>query len=49
MFAFLGLDCRHAKSRPALRFEDAAGRWHTVEACNRHRAEQDGVQRVNDS
>jgi len=28
------------------RFKDTAGRWHTVEACNGHRADLDAVQRI---
>jgi len=28
------------------RFKDGAGKWHTVESCNGHRADLDSVQRV---
>jgi hypothetical protein len=28
------------------RFQDAAGKWHTVEACDGHRADLDSVQRI---
>jgi hypothetical protein len=41
----------HAQHCPYLtewrgRFKDRAGKWHTVEACNGHRADLDSVQRV---
>jgi hypothetical protein len=41
----------HAKHCPYLtewrgRFQDAAGKWHTVEACDGHRADLDAVRRV---
>jgi hypothetical protein len=41
----------HAQHCPRLtewrgRFKDAASKWHTVEACNGHRADLDAVQRV---
>jgi len=41
----------HARHCPYLtewrgRFKDNAGRWHTVEACDGHRADLDSVQRI---
>src|ERR1700674_4367205 len=41
----------HAQHCPYItewrgRFKDAAGRWHTIEACDGHRADLDAVQRV---
>ena len=41
----------HAQYCPYLtewrgRFKDAAGKWHTVEACDGHRADLDAVQRI---
>jgi hypothetical protein len=28
------------------RFKDGAGKWHTVEACDGHRADLDAVQQI---
>ena len=44
----------HAEDCPYVtqwrgRFKDAAGKWHTVEACGGHRADLDSVQRVTGS
>ena len=41
----------HGEDRPSLtpwrgRFKDAAGKWHTVEAYEGHRADLDAVQRI---
>ncbi len=41
----------HAQHCPYLtvwrgRFKDGAGRWHTVEVCDGHRADLDAVQRM---
>ena len=41
----------HAQHCPYItewrgRFKDAAGKWHTVEACNGHRADLEAVQRI---
>jgi hypothetical protein len=41
----------HAQHCPYLmvwrgRFKDGAGRWHTVKACDGHRADLDAVQRI---
>ncbi len=41
----------HAQHCPYLiewrgRFKDNAGKWHTVEACQGHRADLDSVQRI---
>jgi hypothetical protein len=41
----------HAQHCPYLsewrgRFKDGAGKWHTVEACQGHRADLDSVQRI---
>ena len=41
----------HAQHCPYItewrgRFRDGAGKWHTVEACQGHRADLDAVQRI---
>ena len=41
----------HAQHCPYItewrgRFKDNAGNWHTVEACDGHRADLDAVQRI---
>ena len=38
-------DC-HSLTPWRGRFKDAAGKWHTVEACKGHRADLDAVQRI---
>jgi hypothetical protein len=37
--------CRYARAWCG-RFMDGAGKWHTVEACDGHRADLDAVQRI---
>ena len=50
-FRFIQHDTGHAQHCPYItewrgRSKDGAGKWHTVEACNGHRADLDAVQRV---
>jgi len=50
-FRFIQHETGHAQHWPYLtewrgRFKDGAGKWHTVEACDGHRADLDAVQRV---
>jgi len=49
-FRFIQHETGHAQ-RPRItewrgRFKDGAGKWHTVEACDGHRADLDAAQRV---
>jgi hypothetical protein len=50
-FRFIQHETGHAQHCPNItewrgRWQDAAGKWHTVEACNGHRADLDAVRRI---
>jgi len=53
-FRFIQHDTGHAQHCRYLtewhgRFKDGAGKWHTVEACDGHRADLDAVRRITGS
>jgi len=53
-FRFIQHETGHAQHCPCItewrgRFKDGVGKWHTVEACNGHRADLDSVQRITES